>query len=350
MLLALWMSVAWACDEPLTMGEVGTLAASFEGAFFDRDKPRLLASYEALFEGLHCLREPLVPPDAARLHRIEGMMRFFNGERQQAIGAFGSARALEPAYELPLALASEQHPMRVLYEGLPATPAPSTEALASPKEGWVQLDGVQRLERPLSRPAVFQRFTPDGAVAQTAYLQSSDTAPTYEVASPADGPDLTVFAGALYYDNGSAFGSGMGTLELRAGLPILGSLRLDVGGGVGIAPEVVPLEGQDELGATVLPKVEVGARWRGTGATRPWLGAYGGLLFHGAKVDDATPNAPEERSTTPLFTARGGLEQRLAPNAAVVFGASAGVTRTHDASEDGWDPLLGVQTGLSWSL
>lgn len=281
---------AVACEASLPMSELAALATGFEDAFTDRDKARLQASGTALFASLPCLSEALVTPDAARLHRIAGMRAFVDGDRPGAVVALQAARHLAPDYVLDPTLVGPEHPLRLLYEGIVPEPPPTSHTLAAPAAGFVRVDGSQTAVRPLSRPAVFQRFDDQGRVLETAYLSVDDADPTYPTVLPRTRQPIELAVGAqgLVYPTPSAYGTVFGGVWAAVALPVAGPLAVEVGASVAFSPEVSGVES----GVAVLPGASLGLRATPSGdGVRPW----GSLAAVGLVNDDQRPFSPGGR-------------------------------------------------------
>lgn len=147
-----------------------------EGAFGAGRLPDFLAQSQRARDKVPCVSEVLLPPLAARLHRVEAMRGFVDRD-ERALSALGSARALEPDFLFPSAVVPEGHP---LHDRLATAPTGGpTEALPDISPERVQLDGRPAEERPLERPVVAQHLSAAGAVHATAYLRPGQPSPQW---------------------------------------------------------------------------------------------------------------------------------------------------------------------------
>lgn len=98
--------------------------------------------------------------------------------RALAETAFAAARAIEPDFVLPSAVATDT--VNEIYRALPPGRG-AVQPLPRPREGAVRLDGTQARERPLERPTVFQRTGARGEVIESVYLIPGMPTPAYDV-------------------------------------------------------------------------------------------------------------------------------------------------------------------------
>jgi hypothetical protein len=170
----MWLSLltaVFACSEPTPVeGLVDALAAA-EAAYAELsdDAPFLLDRVSVV---LPCVAEPLTPPLAARVHRLQGL-RLWAVDRTLAVGALRAARELDPQARFSEAMLSPDHSARAVHEGWSGRSA--TERVPAPRTGALWFDGQPGRARPTERPTLFQH---GGA---TSWVPPEDPLPTYEV-------------------------------------------------------------------------------------------------------------------------------------------------------------------------
>lgn len=171
---------------PATTGDLVASVEAAEAAFGALDVAAFRAATNKVTAEANCLADSASRPVVARLHRIEGLRAFVDGDAARADQAFAAARAIEPAYVFPEALVPEGHPVRVRYTAL--TPqAGSTTALPSPTSGYLTLDARSSRDLPADRPTLLQVVGDDGAVRASAYLWPGDPPPVYAASAVATG-------------------------------------------------------------------------------------------------------------------------------------------------------------------
>lgn len=167
---------------PATSGDLVASVEAAEAAFAALDVAAFRAATNKVTAEANCLADSASRPVVARLHRIEGLRAFVDGDTARADQAFAAARAIEPAYTFPEALVPEGHPVRVRYTALSPQPGGST-ALPSPTSGYLTLDARSSRDRPADRPALLQVVGDDGGVRASAYLWPGDPPPSYDSAA-----------------------------------------------------------------------------------------------------------------------------------------------------------------------
>lgn len=128
---------------------------------------------------LPCLSEAVMPPMAARYHRVRGMAAFVDRDRREAREAFAAARALEPAWRFPSTMVPEGNPLLEDYGALPLDGG-RYEKVAPPAEGRISFDGLPTRMRPRDWPTVVQIFDASGGVRTTRWVRPGDAVPRYE--------------------------------------------------------------------------------------------------------------------------------------------------------------------------
>lgn len=252
---------AYAVDCPAPPSVIVAASVKVESAWTAFDKPGVTAGAIEAREALACADAPLRPSEVAAFFRSLGLAAFLNGDKNGAINDFAAARAANPTYELPSALAGPTHPLRSAWDDAKSVPA-DTMPLPAPRVGTLQVDGVRALAAPTARPWVFQHLDASGVVIKTVYVEVGAPMPTWEVApavvveAPADpvAPDearaasLAVVGGMTVYTRNPA-GRVFGTVSPVLGIPV-GPVDLDVAAVLGLGPLAD--------GASVLPMLRVG--------------------------------------------------------------------------------------------
>jgi hypothetical protein len=163
---------------PATATELDATAAEAESAFAQMDAAALAGALSDALAEVACMREPIPPVVAARVHRARALAAFVDGNDTEARRALYAAHVLDPAGDLPASAAPPDHPIREL---LPrATTSPSTATVPAPSSGYtVYFDGSATLSRPSDRPTVFQLGNARGEVVQGQYLPPEAVMPPY---------------------------------------------------------------------------------------------------------------------------------------------------------------------------
>ncbi|MEZ4322904.1 MAG: hypothetical protein R3F61_35895 [Myxococcota bacterium] len=222
---------------------------------------------------LECHTVPVSRAQAARLHRMFGMVAFLEHDSEAAQAWFLAARSIEPAYVFPETLVPRGNPLLQDYEARSVaelTPVP----LPSIPDGRLQADGSATTWTP-GIPAIVQQFDDSGAVAVTRILGPGDPMPWQAVTEVRERRParLTVGVGALIYGRTdsppvqAAYG-------VSAAIPV-GPVDLDLGVQLGATRQEVPdKSGELRVQTVSLPLARVGVRVPfGTGPVVPHLGA-----------------------------------------------------------------------------
>ncbi len=127
---------------------------------------------------LECLEGPVVPETAARLHRIQGIVKYAVGDERRATSSLMAARRLDPGHPIPDSLVPPDHPVRQIYDNVDLGQDPTTD-VPEPKSGWLAFDGERGLGRPLERATVVQVFKEDGRAVTARYSFPGDPMPPY---------------------------------------------------------------------------------------------------------------------------------------------------------------------------
>lgn len=177
---------AWAreCAQGWTAVELEAVLVDAEVAYERLDLVGFRAAASDARRMLPCLSEAVMPPMAARYHRVRGMSAFVDRDRKEAREAFAAARALEPAWRFPTTMVPEGNPLLEDYGAMPLDGG-RYEKVPPPAEGRISFDGLPTRMRPQDWPTVVQIFDASGGVRTTRWVRPGDALPRY---SESDGP------------------------------------------------------------------------------------------------------------------------------------------------------------------
>lgn len=181
--LSFFVSVASAACTPTSAVAVSARVDEAMGALEQLDQAAFHSAETAMLTDLGCLTETVPRSLAAGIHRVVGIGHFLDHETDGAERAFAAARAIEPAWHFPSAIAPAGHPLLTAWEARPVAALASTP-LPAPATGDVLLDGRSARSRATELPAIFQRVSEDGSISQSAYLAPADPVPDYPTAPP----------------------------------------------------------------------------------------------------------------------------------------------------------------------
>ena len=111
------------------------------------------AQQETISQNLPCLREPIRPSVAGRVHRLRGLGLFLAGDETQAVAAFAAARAADGSMDLA-GLVPPGHALEKAF--VRGTTDGPVDRVPAPERGELYLDGERSLERASDRPVVAQ--------------------------------------------------------------------------------------------------------------------------------------------------------------------------------------------------
>lgn len=126
-----------------------------------------------------CMEEIVDPETAAGWLRLQGMVAFRAGKRDEARAWFVGATAAWPDYHFPDDLIPTGNSLSLLYEDAHATPKSTERAPMDLQKGLdVYINGEEAQDRPLDRPAVFQVQVWPAGVVWTGVLDPGEALPT----------------------------------------------------------------------------------------------------------------------------------------------------------------------------
>ena len=169
---------AGACADQSSIAELNRSMDKAEAAYGGLDLDGFMASSDLLRTDLPCLGEPMTRVVAERIHRIEGLRGYLDGDRRAASQSFAAARALDPEYSFPDTLVPPGYPEFELYNALDLTLG-STTKVDPMIDGYVLLDGKVGNDRPTDWPTIVQVINEDGEVVVTKYVRPGEPMPSY---------------------------------------------------------------------------------------------------------------------------------------------------------------------------
>lgn len=181
-LLALLVGTALA-ECPAHLASLDAALDRAQLAFSRLDTVGFARESEEVMREAGCLIEPIVPSEAARLHRASGLREYVAGREDAASSAFVAARAIEPTWQFPESFVPPEHPIRRLYDAA-RHGSHATVEVESPALGHLEFDGVPSVQRPIDRAALAVLVGPDGEVTDSAYLWPGDPLFAYAFAAP----------------------------------------------------------------------------------------------------------------------------------------------------------------------
>ncbi|GDX80816.1 hypothetical protein LBMAG42_26270 [Deltaproteobacteria bacterium] len=204
--MLLFVAAAFA-DCSATTADVQLTLEDAEAAFGRLDIVGFRAATDQANADVKCLREVAPRPLAARLHRLEGLRWWADGDLARAHASFAAARAIEPGFAFPEALVPPGHP--VLAEYAASDPLTGGETrVPAPEAAVIWFDGRAADSRPDARATLAQLVATSGDVRASALLWPGEALFPYDVARPVKkGPNLpfsiaagvTLAAGAVCY-------------------------------------------------------------------------------------------------------------------------------------------------------
>lgn len=136
-----------------------------------------------------CMEEIVDAETAAGWLRLQGMVAFRDGQRDEARVWFIGATAAWPDYHFPDDLIPTGNSLSLLYEDAHAAPKSTERApMDLPRGLELYINGEEQQDRPLDRPAVFQVQVWPAGVVWTGVLDPGEALPTE--AMPELGPAL----------------------------------------------------------------------------------------------------------------------------------------------------------------
>lgn len=184
---------------------------------------------DRVLERVGCATEPLSGPTIGAVHRVVATGAFLDQDQARIAPALAGLLASDPGYQLPLDLYPEGHPLRALlpHAGI-LLRDPEEHRLATPKMGWMEVDGAPKQAVPTARASIVQAIDPDGRVVESRYVWPGDplgewawvapvttALPTTEVAPPRKSPrvPLAVATGVALVATGVCYGVALSAHE-----------------------------------------------------------------------------------------------------------------------------------------
>jgi hypothetical protein len=165
------------CEPGVTTEALATELDKLETAFIAADEAGFQTAFEAFEAQLPCVDAPLDPGVAARVHRAQGARAYLAMQPELTVGAFASARLIEPSFRFPEEAAPAGGPLEKEYLAVELG-SRSVAALEAPAGVELLVDGQPARERSADWPVLVQLIGAEQAVAATAYLWPGEPLPT----------------------------------------------------------------------------------------------------------------------------------------------------------------------------
>lgn len=167
-----------ACPTPSTSADIVSSIGAAESAFVLMDASAFRKAREDVRSLLPCLAEPLVPVDAAAIHRLNALDSFLSRDEDSTVTAFRAVVASVPSYQLPSTLALEGSTLRALYDTAVELGPGATDPLEPTEHFVLLLDGQRGLNVPQERPFIAQWTSTSGQVIWTDLVDAGDPLPS----------------------------------------------------------------------------------------------------------------------------------------------------------------------------
>lgn len=181
-LLAAPPAVAAEAACPAAPDAVDRALSEAEYAYSGMDETGFFAAVDRAKTLLGCVDRALPPSVAARYHRVSGIAAWARKDRDQAVLAFGAARATDPVYLFPPGLVPPGNVLMTMYGELD-TSTVTFSHLPAPASGVIYFDGKATLDRPANVPTVAQVQNGQGQMVQSVWLLPADPMVPYEARS-----------------------------------------------------------------------------------------------------------------------------------------------------------------------
>ena len=240
LIVAIAVAATADCTVPRSLAELRESNAAAERAWAEGAAVFDEAA-AALEPTLACVIEVIPHTEAARVHRLRGLLAFRKRDLEAATAAFAAARTLDPEYRFPDTLVPEGNPVDTLYRN--ARTAQEPRRFDAPRRGWsLRLNGADTTTRNEATPVVAQVVDPAGRVQSGAWIAEHAALPSYPTwREGLRGPLVAVGASAVAVGAGLwAFGAvtrpDPATLTTRAQGEAAEARQAALGGGaIGVA-------------------------------------------------------------------------------------------------------------------
>jgi hypothetical protein len=167
------------CDRPFALAELETVLLDAEEAA-GRNGELFAAAAGYGRQALPCLAAVVSTEQAARIHRMVGLHSLVQGQRDQALWAFGASHRLQPDFAFSDEVFSASHPITKLYAE--AANLPELVVFTAPQVGsGARFDGLESWERAGSTATLLQQVDSAGGVIASYYLWPEDPIPLIEL-------------------------------------------------------------------------------------------------------------------------------------------------------------------------
>jgi len=215
MWLAAWLGTAahasTDCEAKVVQDVLVADIETAEQAWKALDLSGFRVASDVVFAKLHCTDTAFDPAFAARVHRLQGLRGFVQGDIDRAEAAFAAARRAAPDQPLPESFAPSSHPIRTHYSALPID---QTSEAPLPPGDW-RIDGSSATTRATLHPAVVQKLE-KGELVGTAYTWPEEPlpfAPVDSIQAPGKGRWFAVGAGGAAVLSGVLYGTALASLD-----------------------------------------------------------------------------------------------------------------------------------------
>jgi hypothetical protein len=155
---------------PSTDWGVSTMALEAEQAYTAAEARDLHSAIDDLRAAVSCLDEAMTPETAAAVHRAHALVADWEGDVNEAYGAWRAALLAEPGWEPPLELAPPGGALAETIERARGEGEPSRSTLDVPRGMALRLDGEPSWRRARGLPVVLQLIDGEGRPVRTEYL------------------------------------------------------------------------------------------------------------------------------------------------------------------------------------
>ena len=157
--MLLWIvssALAAPCDTPVKPDQLAGFAEDALFAFATMDEDGFVTSADRARTEIACLDAPLMPPQAASIHRLEALRAFLDGNDAAALASFKAARRIEPDYRLSTKIAPEGGPLAELYAQAGKSKPGTAVGQSLPAGALMWVDGSSSGKRLADQPSVVQ--------------------------------------------------------------------------------------------------------------------------------------------------------------------------------------------------
>lgn len=168
------------CTDEVAVDDLVGQVLAAEEAYAALDVTAFEAALQAVAAGLPCVTVRLATPQAAAIHRLEGIRQYTYGAETSALRSFQEARALDPLHQPTEATMPPGSTLHALWE-LAGRAGPSPLLVERIPEGLaLVVDGIPATVRPAALPSIVQVTAPTGTALWTRYVPPGAQLPDLE--------------------------------------------------------------------------------------------------------------------------------------------------------------------------